>query len=97
VAVGGWEEENGGGQRQLSYEDLKNRLSLPGWVDHTQLEVYTHPLSLLAIDSSPLAPLRPQVYLSDEDFARLFGMSRLQFSQLKPWRKQQCKKAAGLF
>ncbi len=38
-----------------------------------------------------------QVYLSDEDFGVVFQMSRQEFNALKPWRKNQFKKAAGLF
>jgi hypothetical protein len=37
------------------------------------------------------------VYLSDEDFGVVFQMSRQEFNALKSWRKNQFKKAAGLF
>jgi hypothetical protein len=38
-----------------------------------------------------------QVYLSDEDFGVVFQMSRQEFNALKSWRRNQFKKAAGLF
>ncbi|ELR21140.1 BTB/POZ domain containing protein [Acanthamoeba castellanii str. Neff] len=38
-----------------------------------------------------------EVYLSDEDFGVVFQMSRQEFNALKSWRRNQFKKAAGLF
>ena len=36
-------------------------------------------------------------YLSDEEFEAVLKVSRAAYADFKPWKKQQLKKAAGLF
>ncbi|KAM5157459.1 villin-1-like [Mantella aurantiaca] len=42
-------------------------------------------------------PSRKEMYLSDSDFANIFGMPKAQFSQLPKWKQQNIKKQQGLF
>lgn len=42
-------------------------------------------------------PLRLEDYLSDEDFKKLFEMSRVEFKALPNWKQKNRKKSKGLF
>ncbi|KAM4687933.1 villin-1-like [Discoglossus pictus] len=42
-------------------------------------------------------PSRKEMYLSDQDFANIMGMSKDQFIQLPKWKQQNMKKQYGLF
>nr|DBA25049.1 TPA: hypothetical protein GDO54_012622 [Pyxicephalus adspersus] len=42
-------------------------------------------------------PTRKEMYLSDSDFANIFGMPKAQFYQLPKWKQQNIKKQNGLF
>ncbi|KAM8966405.1 villin-like protein isoform 2-T2 [Pelodytes ibericus] len=42
-------------------------------------------------------PTRKEIYLSEEDFASILGMSKASFSQLPKWKQQNLKKESGLF
>ncbi|KAM3927979.1 villin-1-like [Leptodactylus fuscus] len=42
-------------------------------------------------------PSKKEMYLSDGDFANIFGMSKAQFYQLPKWKQQNVKKQYGLF
>lgn len=38
-----------------------------------------------------------ETYLSDTDFQQAFGTSKQEFAQLPQWKRQEKKKALGLF
>jgi len=38
-----------------------------------------------------------EAYLNDQDFQKVFGMSKADFYNLRPWRQKQLKKSKGLF
>jgi hypothetical protein len=40
---------------------------------------------------------RRELYLSDEDFTRMFGIDKLGFRELPEWKRQAQKKKTGLF
>ena len=40
---------------------------------------------------------RKEDYLSEEEFAEVMGMSRVEFQGLAAWRKKQKKQAIGIF
>ncbi|CAI9540027.1 unnamed protein product, partial [Staurois parvus] len=42
-------------------------------------------------------PSKKELYLSDSDFANMFGMPKAQFYQLPKWKQQNIKKQHGLF
>ncbi|XP_040208728.1 villin-like protein [Rana temporaria] len=42
-------------------------------------------------------PAKKEMYLTDSDFANIFGMPKAQFSQLPKWKQQNIKKQHGLF
>merc|ERR1712087_478499 len=42
-------------------------------------------------------PTRKEQYLSDADFEKVLGSPRGVFNQMKTWKQQQLKRAAGLF
>lgn len=42
-------------------------------------------------------PTRKELYLSEDDFATVFGMTSAQFTELKAWKKNDLKRAKGLF
>ncbi|KAG9476532.1 villin-like protein [Eleutherodactylus coqui] len=42
-------------------------------------------------------PTQKEMYLSDGDFANIFGMPKAQFYQLPKWKQQNIKKQNGLF
>ncbi|XP_053323586.1 villin-like protein [Spea bombifrons] len=42
-------------------------------------------------------PTKKEVYLSDEDFGSILGMSKADFYQLPKWKQQNLKKQSGLF
>ncbi|XP_072312819.1 supervillin [Eucyclogobius newberryi] len=42
-------------------------------------------------------PLRLELYLSDEDFKTLLGMSRVEFNALPNWKQKNLKKSKNLF
>ncbi|XP_068092060.1 villin-1-like [Hyperolius riggenbachi] len=42
-------------------------------------------------------PSKKEMYLSDGDFANIFGMPKAQFYQLPKWKQQNVKKQNGLF
>ncbi|KAM4028587.1 villin-1-like isoform 2-T2 [Anomaloglossus baeobatrachus] len=42
-------------------------------------------------------PSKKEMYLSDADFANIFGMPKAQFYQLPKWKQQNIKKQYGLF
>ena len=58
-----------------SYEQLKQKETLPASVDKTKLEEY----------------------LSDEEFASVFGMSRADWLKVPAWKRGPIKKDKGLF
>jgi len=46
---------------------------------------------------SGVDPAQKEQYLNDDDFVKVLGSPRAEFNLLKPWKKNQLKKAAGLF
>jgi len=38
-----------------------------------------------------------EAYLSDEEFESIFGMSKVDFYNLRPWKQKQLKKSKGIF
>lgn len=42
-------------------------------------------------------PTRKEAYLTDEEFASVFGMTPAAFNELKKWKQNDLKKAKGLF
>jgi len=42
-------------------------------------------------------PAQREQYLADDEFEKVLGSPRHEFNSLKPWKKQQLKKAVGLF
>ncbi|XP_040289675.1 villin-like protein [Bufo bufo] len=42
-------------------------------------------------------PSRKEMYLSDDEFAKIFGMPKAEFYQLPKWKQQNIKKQNGLF
>merc|ERR1712087_335636 len=42
-------------------------------------------------------PTKKEQYLSDTDFEKILGSPRDVFKQMKAWKQQQLKRAAGLF
>jgi len=38
-----------------------------------------------------------EAYLNDEDFEKAFGMSKVDFYNLRPWKQKQLKKSKGFF
>jgi len=38
-----------------------------------------------------------EAYLNDEDFEKVFGMSKVDFYNLRPWKQKQLKKSKGIF
>jgi len=61
--------------KKYTYEELKNKESLPPSVDRSKLEMY----------------------LTDEEFNTVFGMSREQYLALPAWQRLPKKKRAGLY
>jgi len=57
------------------------------------------PYSQLAHGSAPpeVDPTMKEQYLTDAEFEQIMGSSRSEFNKLKQWKKNQIKKAAGLF
>ena len=47
--------------------------------------------------SDGIDPARKEDYLSDSDFASVFGMERAAFGALPAWKRLQKKKEVGLF
>eukprot|EP01083_Nonionella_stella_P142582 441441_1 len=56
-----------------------------------------HGKTLSYCDAKKLKVKNKEAYLSDEEFVQIFGMTRTEFSQLKPWKQKRYKKAKGLF
>lgn len=46
---------------------------------------------------SGLNPACREAYLSDDEFARVLGVSRADFAALRPWKQRELKIRAGLF
>jgi hypothetical protein len=44
-----------------------------------------------------LNPVCKELYLLDEDFQKLFNMSKREFYELRPWKQRELKKSVGLF
>uniref|UniRef100_A0A1I7ZIS2 HP domain-containing protein n=1 Tax=Steinernema glaseri TaxID=37863 RepID=A0A1I7ZIS2_9BILA len=44
-----------------------------------------------------VGPTRKEDHLSNDDFEKVFGMSRESFRDLKPWRQLEAKKRVSLF
>ena len=44
-----------------------------------------------------LNPVCKELYLTDEDFRRVFGMDQGEFYRLPPWKQREKKKRVGLF
>jgi len=45
----------------------------------------------------PLNPVCRELYLHDDDFKKVFGMSKEEFYSMKLWRQRELKKRMGLF
>jgi hypothetical protein len=71
-------------------------VSSPAGFDNPQ----THRYSLDEIDSArrdSLNPVCKELYLTDEDFQRLFGMEKREFYSMRLWRQRELKRKVGLF
>uniref|UniRef100_A0A3Q1HWR2 Villin-like n=1 Tax=Acanthochromis polyacanthus TaxID=80966 RepID=A0A3Q1HWR2_9TELE len=72
------------------------------WLSHSSGSgTYVNPKLLINQDPSDLPdgvdPTQKEDYLSDADFERLLGTTRLDFHRLPKWRQNDLKKKAGLF
>lgn len=58
-----------------------------------------YPLSSLTKQPYPegIDARRREVYLSPEDFARIFKVSKEGFAAYKPWKQEKMKREAGLW
>ena len=61
---------------------------------HALTHSRTHSLTQIPAGADPT---KKESCLSDADFEKLLGSPRAEFEQMKPWKQQQLKKAAGLF
>ncbi|KAM9304745.1 villin-1 [Gastrophryne carolinensis] len=88
---------------QLSLEFTSTKLdSFTAQTDLGSLVLQTFPAELLLNKTTEelppgVDPTRKEEYLSTEDFSRILGMSRSEFQALPEWKKQNHKKAKGLF
>ncbi|XP_076464098.1 advillin-like [Babylonia areolata] len=87
-----------------TYEDLKREMgqdSVGVTTVKEELANYykTHPVDVLKKKTLPkgVDPTCKERYLSDADFEAVFGMSRADYLNLKPWKQMDLKKKAGLF
>lgn len=64
-----------------------------------QFKTSSYPYSVLAQDKLPegVDRTRLEEYLSDDEFTRVFSMSRAEFQKLPAWKQSNLKKAAKLF
>ena len=44
-----------------------------------------------------LNPVCKELYLTEDDFVRIFGMDKKSFYSMKLWRQRELKKQVGLF
>jgi len=58
-----------------------------------------YPLSVLQQKNTPSEVDRAvlEMYLDDDEFARVFNMSPAQFAAVPAWKRTNLKKAVGLF
>ncbi|KAL8612459.1 hypothetical protein ACOMHN_058587 [Nucella lapillus] len=87
-----------------TYEDLKRELgqeNVAATSVKEELEFYykTHPVDVLRKRTLPkgVDPSCKERYLSDPDFEAVFGIPRVDYQEMRPWRQVQLKKKVGLF
>ncbi len=61
-----------------------------------------YPMEVLLVRDAELLPSGvdstcKEKYLVDQDFSRLFGMTREAFNALPKWKRDNAKKAVGIF
>lgn len=82
--------------RKLSYEELKGT---PSGIDLTKKEVW-RPASLLSLAESlcyNCSKLLTQMYLTEEEFQKVFDITVHEFKGLPNWKKNDMKRKVGLF
>mmetsp|Transcript_96513 Transcript_96513/g.282087 ORF Transcript_96513/g.282087 Transcript_96513/m.282087 type:complete len:608 (-) Transcript_96513:130-1953(-) len=84
------------GRQSLSFDEEEPAALPPCYADPA-----VRKFSLTELQQAPLAPeidpARRELYLSDAEFAEVFGMDRPSFTALPKWRQQQKKKDHGIF
>ncbi|KAL8603877.1 hypothetical protein ACOMHN_049695 [Nucella lapillus] len=97
----GWDPEKW--SQGKTYEDLKREMGEDDGVTSVKEELAnyfkTHPVEELRKTSVPkgVDPSCKEKHLTDADFEEVFGMSRTDYLNLRPWRQIDLKKKMGLF
>eukprot|EP01103_Thecamoeba_quadrilineata_P020850 TRINITY_DN918_c0_g1_i4.p1 TRINITY_DN918_c0_g1~~TRINITY_DN918_c0_g1_i4.p1 ORF type:complete len:1156 (-),score=372.66 TRINITY_DN918_c0_g1_i4:17-3484(-) len=82
---------------QLRPASLDTPLSLvaDSHLDYTRK--YSYPEIRAAVYPKSFDETRLEMYLSDEEFTRVFGMNLEAFGQLTSWKREEMRKALGLY
>jgi len=87
------------GYRTGDTENLNRKLEKAESANYSEPTDKKYSHQELSGDNRPddVDPARKEQYLSDEEFAVVFGMGPVDFTKLPKWKQQNLKKAKGLF
>jgi len=84
-------------QKTYSYEEIRCGL-YPKTFDESKLEVFHFVLHCcISIFNISKTNWKMKNYMSEEEFKRVFGMTREQFASQTSWKKEDMKKALALY